>query len=434
MSNKHSLLFNIVIKTNNLSCCKRHLLLTLTLIGLFSCQKSAEPIPLYPSTLSSEKSITAFSFTTAENPNLTALVNGVITNDSIRVIFPRGTVLTNLKPTISYIGKTISPGIGTSQNFSSAVQYTITAEDGSTKKYNVVVTTFRTWLDSANIHIVGNENGYIYYWKNGYKTSLGKTTAGYGSASAVAVSDTDIYVVGWIGDTSKLWKNGVSTNLSNGSSFSGAKAITVVGNDVYIAGNENYSTVMWKNGVKSVVAIGGPLTYGGMGIGVSGSDVYICGNINEHAYLWKNGVATKLSDSSSSYVSALTISGTDVYITGMENGKAVYWKNGVKTALSTQQSSANDIAVFGADVYIVGSENGFNAIYWKNGVKSIIAPSASANAIKILDNDVYIIGYIGGSFFTTDVCWKNGVVHKISLSPEIDMATGIALGVVVTSR
>lgn len=434
-----------ITNTKTLSLCKLHVLITCLLIGLLSCQKSNEPSPNpppNPPTFSSDNSITAFSFAPADNPGLTAVVDGIVTTDTIRVLFPSGTPLTTLKPTITYKGKSVSPATKTLQNFSSLVQYIVTAEDGSTKKYIVLATTDASspkWTDSANIHIVGKANGYIFYWKNGHKSSFGTIIGGDGIANAVAVSDTNVYVVGRIGFTSKLWKNGMLTNLTDGLLSSDAKAITVVGNDVYIAGFDfsKNEIVMWKNGVKSVVSKGVPLTYDGMGIGVSGTNVYICGNVYEHAYIWKNGIAAKLSDSASSYVFGLFLAGTDVYIAGRENGKAVYWKNGVKTLLSTQSSFANAIAVSGTDVYIVGNENWSTAVYWKNGVKTVLATDAhgyaSANAIQIFNTDVYIVGTVGGGS-PTPVCWKNGVRHLVSLNPNTNMAIGEAYGIAVTKR
>jgi hypothetical protein len=73
---------------------------------------------------------------------------GQINNPSagdITVTLPYGTNLSNLKPLISYKGKTLSPASGVEQNFSTSefnpVSYTVTAEDGTTKTYNVKVKT-----------------------------------------------------------------------------------------------------------------------------------------------------------------------------------------------------------------------------------------------------------------------------------------------------
>jgi hypothetical protein len=57
----------------------------------------------------------------------------VIVADTIKAQFPNSTVLTNLKPTITYTGKNLSPVNKTAQSFSVPVEYTVTAEDGSTK-------------------------------------------------------------------------------------------------------------------------------------------------------------------------------------------------------------------------------------------------------------------------------------------------------------
>lgn len=298
--------------------------------------------------------------------------------------------------------------------------------------------TSSTWLDSANIAIVGNENGYIYYWKNGYKYSLGPLMLGESYANDVAISGNDVYVAGRLGYKAKIWKNGVATDLTDGVYPAAAKAISVVGNDVYVAGFEYYfaEVVLWKNGVKSVVAKGLPGTYDDLDFVVSGSNIYMCGALGYSAYVWKNGVQTKLSDSSS-YAHGIAVNGTDVYVVGAENDKAVYWKNGIKTILSNEPSAAYDIAISGSDVYIVGHENWRNAVYWKNGKMNILETgyyySATANAIKILDKDVYIVGSIGGGL-STDICWKNGVRHHVGYSPTDSTATGSAYGIDVTKR
>ena len=86
---------------------------------------------------SSAKAITAFSFT-----NLTPNVAGTIdeTNHTISLTVPFGTNVANLIPTIAISDKAkISPDNNVTQNFSTPVTYTVTAEDISTQNYIVTV-------------------------------------------------------------------------------------------------------------------------------------------------------------------------------------------------------------------------------------------------------------------------------------------------------
>ncbi len=78
----------------------------------------------------SSKSITAFSFSEGV---------GTISGTGITVTVPNGTSLTSLTPTITISGISVSPTSGIAQNFTSPVQYTVTAEDSSTLTYQVTV-------------------------------------------------------------------------------------------------------------------------------------------------------------------------------------------------------------------------------------------------------------------------------------------------------
>ena len=63
-------------------------------------------------------------------------------NATVNVVMPFGTDLTNLTPTITIsAGATISPQSGVAQNFTNPVQYTVTAQNGTTKIWTVTVTT-----------------------------------------------------------------------------------------------------------------------------------------------------------------------------------------------------------------------------------------------------------------------------------------------------
>ncbi|WP_375448311.1 LamG-like jellyroll fold domain-containing protein [uncultured Fibrella sp.] len=113
----------------------RHIATLLCLImALVSACKSTDP-----TVKSTEKSIIAFSFA---SPALAATISG----NSITGTLPLGTSASSLVPTITLSPKaTVSPASGVAQDFSNAVLYTVTAEDGSTQTYTVTITrTFPT--------------------------------------------------------------------------------------------------------------------------------------------------------------------------------------------------------------------------------------------------------------------------------------------------
>ena len=76
-------------------------------------------------------------------------VNGTINGTNIRVTVPNIVNLTMLVPTIEHDGKSISPASGAAQNFSSPIQYTVTAEDSTTQNYTVTVNVTNTGLAAA---------------------------------------------------------------------------------------------------------------------------------------------------------------------------------------------------------------------------------------------------------------------------------------------
>ncbi|MBI3306068.1 Ig-like domain-containing protein [Candidatus Nomurabacteria bacterium] len=84
---------------------------------------------------SADKDITSFKFMSL-NPH----VSGTISGTNVTLTVPFGTNVTALVPTIEISAEaTVNPASGASQNFSSPVQYTVTAEDNSTKTYTVTV-------------------------------------------------------------------------------------------------------------------------------------------------------------------------------------------------------------------------------------------------------------------------------------------------------
>lgn len=91
------------------------------------------------------KDITSFKFTNAANPvDLSSDYAGIIGTNTINVVLPTGTNLTNLVPELTITGVSVNPLSGTAGNFSTPQSYTVTALDGTTKTYTVTVTTSST--------------------------------------------------------------------------------------------------------------------------------------------------------------------------------------------------------------------------------------------------------------------------------------------------
>jgi len=94
------------------------------------------------STLSGDNDITAFTI-----PGQVG--NTIIRAGTIELIMPRGTDVTNLTPTITHTGASISPVSGVAQNFTAPVTYTVTALNGSTQNY-IVTVSLRTERGGCN--------------------------------------------------------------------------------------------------------------------------------------------------------------------------------------------------------------------------------------------------------------------------------------------
>lgn len=123
----------------------KHLIFATTLLLLTACSKNdgaSTPGPLNePKKLSSKKQLISFRFTGIENNSVTVEIPAEIdeANKAIRAEMPPGTDITNLEPEVEISGKAIYEPTGT-QDFSSPINYTVTAEDGTSRTYLATVT------------------------------------------------------------------------------------------------------------------------------------------------------------------------------------------------------------------------------------------------------------------------------------------------------
>lgn len=96
--------------------------------------------------LNPAKDLTAFAFTSALNSGLSADVVATITGTSITATVPYGTDVTALVATFSTTGASVAVGGAdqtsgvTDDDFTGTVHYVVTAADGSTQTYDVVIT------------------------------------------------------------------------------------------------------------------------------------------------------------------------------------------------------------------------------------------------------------------------------------------------------
>ncbi|MEW7280896.1 DUF5018 domain-containing protein [Aquimarina sp. 2201CG1-2-11] len=113
--------------------------------------------------LSSEKQIEKFVFNTNLNNGLKTIHNAVIDQKSntITITFPPNTDISNIKPTLTISEKaTITPKSEEVLDFSSPVNYIVTAEDKTTKKYII-----ETRIETSEESFCEIPNGDFESWR-----------------------------------------------------------------------------------------------------------------------------------------------------------------------------------------------------------------------------------------------------------------------------
>ena len=219
--------------------------------------------------------------------------------------------------------------------------------------------TWSIFVSGADVYNLGLIGNTFYVWKNGTPTQLTTTSLitdanqTYYRTGSLFVYNGDTYVAGsqYLGTSTiskaTYWKNGVAVDLTDGintgSGGAWASAIAVSNGDVYVAGIEvirssaggiiTNAPRLWKNGASiPITAATNSLFTSVTSLLVNGSDVYVAGQYNNAGAVWKNGA---LIDSANyavaEYVSSLFLyNNTDLYFSGASSvwGENGYWKNG----------------------------------------------------------------------------------------------------------
>jgi hypothetical protein len=234
-------------------------------------------------------------------------------------------------------------------------------------------------------------------WKNGVATNLTNgTNSAY--ATSVFVKDTDVFVAGFefsgSHSVAKYWKNGIATNLTDGTNSAQAELIYALGNDIYVAGVEFI-------GAQAVVK------------------------------LWKNGTPTI--ESSNGIVMGLSQYNGEVYVTGYEydNSSRTYsietaWDNGVKVSVNRVGNSVVSSARFFSvpNIYLA-STGSFSpyphniALIINSGTSAEIKLTdgnydAGATSVLVQDSVIYATGYESNGTNEIAKYWKGTVATSLT--------------------
>ncbi|HET6256171.1 MAG TPA: PQQ-binding-like beta-propeller repeat protein [Puia sp.] len=362
-----------------------------------------------PKVLSGNKSITSFVFKAADNPGLSADLTGAIINDSIFIHADSTATLTNLVPTIGYTGVSVSPASAARQDFSKPVTYTITAQDGATASYTVVV-SYDHYLyigsDDGNLYAIDAASGDLV-WK--FKTGGTIRSSPTWANGMVYVLSADTYVYALhAADGSLAWKyqapadNQPTTYGSNPTVRSG---IVYINTSAYlVALDAAGGTLKWANYVdvystdNSPTIAGGVLydpTYSGGGPvvavdPVSGSLIRnFAGGTGRGNPAVVNGIV---------YATA----GNDILDAWNAQTGALVFADSISTGGGVFAGPGNSPTVYNGKVYI-GSPSGLfafdvntGALKWEaNTISGIGAsvPVAAEGLVFVFANNEYLLAY-----------------------------------------
>jgi len=229
-----------------------------------------------------------------------------INGTNITVEVPNIVNLTTLAPTIIHNGKSVSPADGAVQNFTNPIQYTVTAEDNTTKNYTVTVTVTDTSLAAAFTWLNSRASSKTYTIVAQANESLAPTTIDRATLPNIILSG---------GATEKT----ISLS-SNGSLFTIKKGTLTLENNITLQGrsSNNASLVRLDDYSASLVMKAGSKIQNNT---VIMNDSDSCGGgvyIFAGSFTMDGGIISgnrvEVTSSSSSYSNTLRAKGGGVYL------------------------------------------------------------------------------------------------------------------------
>jgi outer membrane protein assembly factor BamB len=362
-----------------------------------------------PKQLSGAKSITSFVFKAADNPGLAADLTGTIGNDSIFVHADSTATLTSLVPAIVYNGVSLSPASGTKQDFSKPVAYTVTAQDGTTAGY-IVIVSYDHYVyigsDDGNLYALDAASGDLV-WKFTTGGSIRSSPTWNNGMVYFLSADTYVYALN-ASDGSLAWKyqatpDGQATDYGSNPTVQGG--IVYLNTSAYlVALDAATGALKWQNYVdvystdNSPTVINGVLydpTFSGGGPVVavdptSGSLIRdFSGGIGRGNPAIVNGVV-------------YATDGNDILDAWNAQTGTLIFSYSISTGTGTFAGPGNSPTVYNGKVYIGGAAGLFaldantGALQWRaNTVDSIGAspPVAAEGLVFTFGNNEYLIAF-----------------------------------------
>lgn len=348
----------------------------LVLVAFLQCKKK-RPVPV-----ADTKSITAFILRVADNPALASDVYGVITDDTIFIKLVQGIPLQNLVPTISHTGVGINPASGTPQNFSQLVYYTVTAQNGSTRKYVVKASYLSNKKEITSFVLRASDN-----------PGLGADLAGVIRSDTIRIIlQSDIPLTGLVPAIVHTGKN-INPTGSTAQDFSNLVKYTVVAED---GSTRTYTVIISLN----------------MAVYIGSDDSYLyaldagTGNL-----LWKQATGGAIRSSPTLHNGIVYVGSMDQYLYAFDavSGavKWKYWSLGSISSSPTVDHGIVYVACNNSDLIAVDAENG--TFKWKYDLWSYFTHSSPT----VANGTVYIGLGNGGGIAAIDAVtgvhkWRHG--------------------------
>ncbi len=404
-------------------------LLLFLIFLLLSCSKNPKP------EIIADKSIVSFVIIKANGVLLdTATTSVLISGDSINILVPPGTDLTNLTPVIVIKGVSVSPASGISQNFTQPVVYTVTGSDGTTHIYVVSV----QWSQLHNVVYFGTSGNFFYALdaETGAVVWVEHGNGGF-SYSSPTIRNNTVYAGNTDGN---LYAFDATTGLLLWT-FAAAAPIesspAVADNIVYFGSDDDYfyavnatnGQLVWKYKTGYNVSSSPSVVNGVVYVGSDDDNLYAFNAANGEVK-WKF-TAGALFNSSSPLVDkgAVFIGNRDGYLYAIDSAtgslKWKYYSGGVSLEMSSPAVSGGIVYIGGwyvignssqaGSLYAVDEETGGNVWTSLNNLGIGSNPAIDSGSLYITADDLNLYSI---SAATGSVNWKAQIIPN-GASPAV---------------